>query len=165
MRKSDGLVTISRRHVCGGLAGCIGLVALANCSSDGSNANQPDAAEPPIDAPGGGACTTGAIDVGAPTTFVTNKPVYFASGNFFVVRDSGGLYALTARCTHEGATTVVSGSDFFCPRHGAQFDFDGNVVSGPVSTGLRHFAMCMLANGHVGVNTSQVVTQSQRFHA
>ena len=161
MRRSDGLFTISRRQMCGGLAGCIGLAALANCTTDSSNA-QPDAATTP-DASTGGACTTGAIDVGAATGFVTNQPKYFSSGNFFVVRDSGGLYALTARCTHEGATTVVQGSDFYCPRHGAQFDFNGNIVSGPVVTGLVHYEMCMLANGHVGVNTSKTVAKSQRL--
>jgi nitrite reductase/ring-hydroxylating ferredoxin subunit len=109
--------------------------------------------------------SSGVTDVGAPATFLSNKPVYFSSGNFFVVRDSGGLYALTARCTHEGATTVVDTGVFYCPRHGAQFDFNGGVISGPVFVGLVHYAMCTLSNGHVGVVTSHTVSNSQRLVA
>ncbi len=90
--------------------------------------------------------------------------MYISSGNFFVVRDSGGLYALTARCTHQGVTVQVDSGQFYCPAHGATFDYDGNVLGGPTSTNLVHYAMCTLANGHVGVNKSQTVSQSQRLN-
>lgn len=166
VRRPSGLVMVSRRQFCEGLATCLGLAAVASCSPTSSAS--PDAAIHPPDGAGsgGGTCSsTGVTDVGMGSTYQINSPVYVSSGNLFVVRDSGGLYALTARCTHQGATVVVSGSDFYCPRHGAQFDFDGNVVSGPVVTGLIHYAMCMLGNGHVGVNTSQTVSQTQRLNA
>ena len=148
------LVTLSRRSFCGG---CVGMAALAACSSE--NAGTPDAAKPDAS---GATCTTG-TDVGAASAFVANTPKYFSAGNFFVVRDAGGLYALSARCTHEGATTIVQGSDFYCPRHGAQFTFNGDVVSGPVVTGLVHYGMCMLPNGHVAVNTAMSVPKTQRL--
>jgi len=188
MKRADGLVTISRRHICSGIAGCFGAAALASCidgsssviqtgplgGPEGSNHEGVDGGTRLDSGSSGGSdggsnmatCpTTGATDVGAPSTFQTDKPVYFSSGNFFVVRDSGGLYALTARCTHEGATITAHTSDFYCPRHGATFDFDGNVTGGPVFTGLVHYAMCTMSNGHVGVVTSMTVSQSQRLNA
>ena len=88
------------------------------------------------DATGGMVCSGTAADVGLPSAFTLNAPVYFSTGKFFVVRDAGGFYALTAACTHEGAVCTVSGTRFRCPRHGALFTFVGGVVSGPVSQPL-----------------------------
>jgi nitrite reductase/ring-hydroxylating ferredoxin subunit len=97
--------------------------------------------------------------------FVLNTPVYIASGRFFVVRDSGGLFAVSARCTHQGVTIAVSGSQYRCPAHGATFSFNGSVTGGPTSVSLSHFSMCLLANGHVGVAPATVVPASTRLMA
>lgn len=158
MKRPDALFTISRRQFCSGLAGCVGIAAAAGCggSSDG----------PVIDAPpqAGGVCpTTGAVDVGAPSAFLLNMPVYVSTGFLFIVRDANGLYALTARCPHQGFTTKVEGAYFVCPRHGSEFSFDGAVLTGPATQPLVHYAMCTLDNGHVGVLTSQTVSDSQRL--
>lgn len=182
MRRADGLYDITRRDMFM-LAGCVGL-AIAGCTDGdtgaietgplgtGGNGTGPDAGtnKPPPDGGGSGSgtmatCGTGAIDVGAPSSFVTNTPVYNSTGRFFVVRDAGGLFAVTARCTHEGAICAVSGSDYRCPRHGALFTFDGTIISGPVVTPLQHYAMCTLANGHVGVDTTKTVAKSARLVA
>ncbi len=186
MRRASGLFELSRRDFCG-LAG----LAIAGCTigcTDGStsavqtgglNGDEPpdahvptdgavtmhDAAGNPTDGTVMATCTGSPTDVGDPATFVTGSPKYFSAGNFFVARDSGGLYALTAKCTHEGATTVVQGGDFYCPRHGATFSFVGAPLSGPVSVALKHYAMCTMSNGHVGVETSMVVSQSTRLVA
>jgi cytochrome b6-f complex iron-sulfur subunit len=157
MKRPDALFTLSRRQFCTGLAGCAGIAAVAACgsSSDGG-----------VDAPAqsGGVCpTTGALDVGMPSTFMLNMPVYFSMGFVFVVRDANGLYALTARCPHQGFTTNVQGNNFVCPRHGSLFSFDGAVLTGPATQPLVHYAMCTLANGHVGVLTSQTVSASDRL--
>ena len=156
MKRPDGLITLSRRQFCTGL---VGGVAIAACS----------VSDPPVvDAPAqsGGVCpTTGALDVGAPSTFTLDTPVYFASGFLFVVRDANGLYALTARCPHQGFTTRVQGMDFFCPRHGSLFDFNGAVLTGPAAAPLVHYAMCTLPSGNVGVLTSQTVPNTDRLNA
>jgi nitrite reductase/ring-hydroxylating ferredoxin subunit len=83
----------------------------------------------------------------------------------FVARDAGGLYALTARCTHEGATCIVQSGDFYCPRHGAEFTFDGAVISGPVSHPLGHYGLCILSNGNLGLQTSTTVSATTRLVA
>ena len=89
----------------------------------------------------------------------------FSGGNFFVVRDAGGLYVVSARCTHEGATCTVQTNQFYCPRHAAKFDLNGGPVSGPVVTALSHFAMCTLANGRVGVIITMKVAKTDRLVA
>ena len=181
MRRADGLYVISRRDFCA-LAG-LTLVVGACADNDGSvvqtgqlgdnfnpdastahhDAGATDGPANTVDSSTGLACTGNPIDVGAASSFVANTPVYHSSGNFFVVRDSGGLYALTAACTHEGKTCVVQGSEFYCPRHGATFTFNGVVTQGPAFLPLTHYAMCDMSNGHVGVNTSQTVSASVRL--
>jgi len=163
MKRSSSLVTISRRDFCAvvGLATAAGVVI--GCSSDGSQ-QTPDASLPPPDASGSNTCGTG-TDVGAPTAFVLNTPMYFSSGKFFVVRDSGGLFAVSARCTHQGVTIAVSGSQYRCPAHGATFMFNGTVTGGPTGTSLTHFSMCLLPNGHVGVSAGTTVPASTRLMA
>jgi nitrite reductase/ring-hydroxylating ferredoxin subunit len=109
------------------------------------------------------ACTGSPVDVGAPSGYTLNTPKYFSTGKFFVVKDSNGFYALTARCTHEGATCSVSGNDFHCPRHNALFTFNGAVVSGPVISPLAHYGMCNMSSGNLGVITSMSVSASTRI--
>ena len=92
-----------------------------------------------------------------------NMPVYFATDFVFVVRDANGLYALTARCPHQGFTTRVEGNVIVCPRHGSQFSFEGALLTGPATQPLVHYAMCTLDGGHVGVLTSQIVSDTQRL--
>ena len=158
MKRSEALTAISRRQFCSAIAGCVGLTVVAGCggSSDGQGVDAP--------AESGGVCpTTGALDVGMPSAFTLNMPVYFAMGFVFVVRDANGLYALTARCPHQGFTTMVEGNYIVCPRHGSEFSFDGALLTGPATQPLVHYAMCTLDNGHVGVLTSQLVSESQRL--
>lgn len=155
----DVLVSLSRRQFCGAVAGC---VALASCG--GSSGGAPDAMIGTDDAANGVCPTTGAIDVGAASTFVAGTPVYFSSGNFWVVRDAGGLFALTARCTHEGATTIIRSGEFYCPRHGSLFMFDGTVTRGPATRALSHFGMCITASGNVGVQTSVTAAATDRLN-
>jgi nitrite reductase/ring-hydroxylating ferredoxin subunit len=192
MRRSEGLHVVSRRAFCGSAAACLGVALVNGCldgdstnvvatgsldgpdgshgsgsgSGSGSGHPPPDAGVGNVDSGTAATCpSSGVTDVGAASTFTNNNPVYFSSGNFFVVRDSGGLYALTARCTHQGVTVEVNSGEFFCPAHGATFDFNGTVTGSPAFTNLVHYEMCTLANGHVGVVKSQTVSQSQRLVA
>lgn len=190
MKRADGLYDISRRDLCviGGLGG---LAIACGCTDDGTGAIQtgglgtdlpPDAgAAHHVDAgmvtsgdgSTTGACTGSPTDVGEPSTFVAGTPKYFSTGNFYVVRDAGGLYALTAKCTHDGATTCIgtsnncsaSGTEFYCPRHGATFSFLGTATTGPAFLPLVHYSMCLMASGHAGVTTTVTVSQTTRLDA
>jgi Rieske Fe-S protein len=154
MRRSVALVSVSRRQFCEGLASCLGLAAIAGCSTSQSSGTD-----------AGGTCDSQSIDCGPASTFMSEMPVFFSSGICFVVRDANGLYAVSATCTHEGGTINLMGSDYVCPRHGATFDFDGNVLGGPAMLALPHLEMCMLANGNIGVNPSVKVPATQRLSA
>jgi Rieske Fe-S protein len=172
------LVEISRRDFCL-LAGGTGIAVMTGCMDGGvqpvetgklgahtggpADAPSGDAPKQTADAPSGVACSTNPIDVGPASGYALNKPQYFSSGNFFVVKDSGGFYALTAVCTHAGATCQAQTSQFYCPRHGATFDFNGNVTQGPAFLPLQHYAMCNMSNGHLGVMTSMTVSASARI--
>jgi nitrite reductase/ring-hydroxylating ferredoxin subunit len=190
MRRANGLNVLSRRELLS-LAGCAGLIYVAGCTDgdtgaietgplgaggngngngngngSGSGNTMPDAGGTMsgADASTMATCGTGAIDVGAPTSFLVDKPVYNSSG-FFTVRDSGGIYAVSAKCTHEGAICSLITGEYQCPRHGALFKYDGTIVSGPVSTPLPHYSACLLANGHVGVDKTKVVAKTVRLNA
>ncbi|MCA9673734.1 MAG: Rieske (2Fe-2S) protein [Myxococcales bacterium] len=187
------LAELDRRSFCRAFAvGAAGAMALSACAEDGDavqtgpvgseppdqvgpdagdpnspdagHVTTPDAAPTPIDAaPSGPTCGTGAVDVGAPTSFASGTATLISASSVFIVRDAGGLYAVSSRCTHENATNGVSSGRFRCPRHGALFNFDGSIISGPVSQPLKHYALCTMSNGHVGVDKSQVVSTSTRL--
>lgn len=183
MRRAEGLRAISRRDFCafaGGLAlaactdGSTGVIHTGSLGG-GDDDNGPDAMRPDGSLPDGGmmpdgsvagACMGAATDVGqTPAQITLNQPFYYSSSKMFIVRDSGGLYALTARCTHEGATCVVQSGDFYCPRHGAEFTLNGAVISGPVSHPLAHYGLCILPNGNLGIQTTTTVSASTRLVA
>jgi thiosulfate dehydrogenase (quinone) large subunit len=48
--------------------------------------------------------------------------------------------AFSRLCTHEGTPVEVSGSGFFCPNHGSQFDNNGAVTVGPATQSLATLA-------------------------
>lgn len=125
--------------------------------------HSPDAVVPPPDAPSGATCTTSATDVGAVSTYSLNTPVYNSTARVFVVKDGGGFYAVSGLCTHEGAVCRIQSGYIYCPRHGAEFTYDGAIVSGPVSRALAHYSMCTLSNGHLGV-TSATTSSSTRYN-
>lgn len=168
---------LSRRGFCRmAAAGCAAL-AIGGCvEDDGSvidvgplGADAGTRADGGLDSPdarpAGPACTGTPVDVGAPATFATGTATLVSASSLFIVRDAAGLYAVSSRCTHQNATNVVSSGRFRCPRHGALFTFDGDIISGPVHTGLAHFSICLLANGHVGVDRSTVVAKTVRLEA
>jgi isorenieratene synthase len=193
MKRARGLVEFSRRDFCAFAACGIALLGCTDGGVDpvhtGALGGGDDQA-PPVDAKGGDSgnggtdsgvthtdggvsnpdasagptCSGSPIDVGLPSAFQVGTPVYFSGGRLFVVKDAGGYYAVSSLCTHEGATNVVSSGKFRCPRHGALFQFDGTIVSGPVNKPLVHYAMCTMANGHIGVTTATKVPATDRYN-
>jgi nitrite reductase/ring-hydroxylating ferredoxin subunit len=182
MRRAKGLVDISRREFCAYT--CLGLALPACLDGDrgaiqtggltGSDGNPLPDARPPGDGMmqggdgGTGATCTGTFfDVGAASSFVLSTPKMFGSPNYLiVVRDGGGLYAMTSKCTHQHVVVNPwDGSSFHCNAHGADFSITGSVIDGPTFTTLPHYAMCTIAGGHVGVETSMIVSATQRLVA
>lgn len=64
---------------------------------------------------------------------------YRKLGNFFLVSDAKGIYAVSSVCTHAGCSVRAAGGAFECPCHGSAFDLSGAVTAGPAKLPLRHF--------------------------
>lgn len=82
-------------------------------------------------------------------------------------RDERGVYALSLICTHEGCDMSVAGSVSYgggirCACHGAEFDREGNVESGPARTALEHYAVSVDASGAITIDTSTLAETSAR---
>ncbi len=77
---------------------------------------------------------------------------------FFVVRESGRIYSLFARCTHLGCTVNwFPGLRIFkCPCHGSQFYSNGVNFAGPAPRPLDRLKIFTNARGNLVVDTSVV---------
>jgi Rieske Fe-S protein len=98
------------------------------------------------------------VSVGA-LSLVGTEPVMLG-------RDSGGLYAMTITCTHQGCDVEPFGSGSSatvrCPCHGSQFDRNGAVIHGPASSPLVHFAVSVDASGNITVHGGSEVGANVR---
>jgi len=118
-----------------------GDMAMSGCTPKGTSAG-----------------TASSVQVGG-----TPKLYGSSSKEFFIVRDSGGLFAVSAICTHAGCTNDASPSGFSCPCHGATFELDGSNPTSPAHSALKHYAMCVDASGNITVDTSTTVSSSVRY--
>jgi len=87
----------------------------------------------------GGACTGVRLGLPAARLRVEDGALGSVVGeerSVFVQRVGGGLVAVRARCTHDGATLVLSEGRLCCPRDGSCFALDGAVAMGPAVTAL-----------------------------
>jgi nitrite reductase/ring-hydroxylating ferredoxin subunit len=106
-------------------------------------------------------------DVGAKSSFVNGINQVPNSG-VLVGKDSGGLYAMSAFCTHAGCDMsstftgfIESDGSIECLCHGSVFDKNGIVTRGPAFSNLEHYAVAV-SNGEVFVDTNTVVNESTR---
>ena len=88
------------------------------------------------------------------------------SAPVFIARDSAGLYALTATCSHAGCDVEAQGSgaaaNLFCPCHGSLFDHNGAVIHGPARSPLVHFAVEVDNSGNVTIHGGTQVDAATR---
>lgn len=79
---------------------------------------------------------------------------------FFVVRETGRIYALFARCTHLGCTVNwFPGLRIFkCPCHGSEFHSDGREFAGPAPRPLDRLKISLDREENILVDTRVVFT-------
>src|SRR5450432_695128 len=89
--------------------------------------------------------------------------------NVALGRDDGGIYAMSAVCTHAGCLltdanhTVAGGLD--CPCHESLFDGQGAVTHGPAREALQHYQVTIASDGSITVDGSQPVAAGARTAA
>ena len=92
-------------------------------------------------------------------TFVGDQPVVLA-------RDDGGLYALSAICSHQECNMRndggIDGNGLHCDCHGSSFDKSGTPTGGPARRTLDHYAVELGSDGAITVQASQRVATSAR---
>jgi Rieske Fe-S protein len=69
--------------------------------------------------------------------------------SIIVIETGAGQYvALSASCTHSCCpVSVRSGTELYCPCHGATFSFTGAVTKGPAKKNLASLPVCADSTG------------------
>jgi Rieske Fe-S protein len=137
--------------------GALVLLATPPALADGRRGS------PPNGPPHG--CTEKGVDVGAAKAFAvgTFKLIEADFGRLIVARDAKGLYAFSAMCTHMGGAVslVDDKGTTVCPSHQSMFGANGEVIRGPATRPLPHFAV-KVCEGRVLVDPLTVVGADDR---
>ena len=111
--------------------------------------------------------TSGSRPMAAPKAH--DVPVGFvgvAKPGLLLGRDAGGLYAMTATCTHNQCDLTnygdFSASGIHCGCHGSMFSPTGQAIHGPAIDPLKHFQVTIGADGTWAIDTSMVVDATVR---
>jgi cytochrome b6-f complex iron-sulfur subunit len=122
-----------------------------------------------------GACSSGGASPAQVGDVEAGDVAQLAVGSLNIVgaepvcigRDARGIYAMTLTCTHAGCdigrTGTVSVRGLVCGCHGSKFDANGNVLSGPATQPLDHFAVSADASGNLTIHGDQIVDPSERL--
>lgn len=110
-----------------------------------------------------------------PTRFRAGSPLDYPEGvvrfnkqqRAYVIGAPGGVYALSAVCTHLGCITRFLSDEkcIACPCHGSRFDLEGNVIRGPAPRPLPWLEMQLDATGTLLVDTSVTIPHGRIFKA
>jgi cytochrome b6-f complex iron-sulfur subunit len=110
-----------------------------------------------------------------PTRFVAGNPAEYGDGTVrfnkeqraYVIGAAGGVYALTAVCTHLGCITRYLSDEkcIACPCHGSRFDLEGNVIHGPAPRSLPWLDVQVDPSGSLIVDTAVVIPHGKVFKA
>ena len=83
-------------------------------------------------------------------------------------RDSGGIYAMSLVCTHQGCNIAQSGGSvgfnlIRCGCHGSEFDGQGNVTHAPATQPLPHLAVTADMAGALTIHGDMPVSATVRL--
>ena len=140
--------TVARRTILqGGVAGALALTVNA-CGMG---------AEPTI---------TGPTPAGNVTDYAVGSLQLVHGTTAFIGRDTNGLYAMSAVCTHAGCLLGVAGAAsapaVACGCHGSQFDANGAVTHGPAARPLVHYQVDVASDGSITIQGGMQVDAATR---
>ena len=83
--------------------------------------------------------------------------VRFKTKGIWIVREEGGIYALSTTCTHLGCTPnwLQAEGKFKCPCHGSGFYKTGINFEGPAPRPLERYMIGLAADGQIMVDKSR----------
>jgi cytochrome b6-f complex iron-sulfur subunit len=109
------------------------------------------------------------------TTFAAGSPADYPDGTVrfnkehkaYVVGCPGGVYALSAVCTHLGCITRYLSDQgvIACPCHGSRFDLGGDVVQGPAPRPLPWLEVGVDSSGLLVVDAAITIAHGKVFKA
>jgi cytochrome b6-f complex iron-sulfur subunit len=105
----------------------------------------------------------GPLDVGLKTDYAKDGPTmtWAADHHVIVVRQAGKIFAMTNKCTHRGCAISDNGSQFNCPCHNSDFQYDGENIDGPAKRPLPRYGISVDGNGHVVVDVKKTFPKSK----
>jgi Rieske Fe-S protein len=118
--------------------------------SSGTTGETGEATEPPATTTGVDVCAPQGVDTGLLVADLaegacTDAPLL---AGVLVLRDAGGFYAMTNRCTHLGCMIECPVDGLIvCPCHGSSFDRTGEVLGGPATEPLNHYLLSLDCSG------------------
>lgn len=79
------------------------------------------------------------------------------AGGAILVKDSNGLRAFEAKCTHLGCIIKrAEGNELLCPCHGSRFDLRGKPVKGPAARPLKELKVSVdLVSGNYEIRLQE----------
>ncbi len=96
-----------------------------------------------------------------PLGSVTTK--YKDKYGVWIVRDTSGIYALLAKCTHLGCTPLWLAAEnrFKCPCHGSAFTKEGINYEGPAPRPLERVRISLAEDGQILIDKSKKFRQER----
>lgn len=104
------------------------------------------------------------FNAGALENFSPGSVTLNAENKTFIIREKeGGIYAISALCTHLGCLTRWNENNgvIACPCHGTKFSIKGNVIEGPSSKTLPRYSVCLSEKNEIIVDKSILVDENQ----
>jgi Rieske Fe-S protein len=153
------------------LATSKGDLATGNNPVDmaGGGTSQPDLAHGGTSSPdlasGSTATCSGSVNAGPASAIALNtaQNITQSTADFWLCRDSKGLYALDNYCPHRGCNVnLQTDNTFYCYCHGAQFGLDGSRLNTVSPSPMFHLAVCIDGSGNAIVDPSKTVSATTR---
>ncbi len=104
---------------------------------------------------------------GSPADYPEGTVRFNREERTYVIGGAGGVYALSAVCTHLGCITRHLSDEgiIACPCHGSRFDLEGTVIHGPAPRPLPWLEVTTNANGELIVDTSVIIPRGKVLRA
>ena len=103
------------------------------------------------------------VDVGKPDRYPPDSVTPDPQSGIYIVRNSQGIYALSAVCTHLGCLTAWKPElgIIACPCHGSKFHTDGVKIEGPAPRPLPWLKAWLDDDGKLLIDRSEPLEQKQ----